>query len=121
MDGDSPGDEAPGGSLESDTTPFQTPAGNVDQLDAVASLPTPSDILVSYSTFPGEINSTNPNGGISPKVGASWPKFGLSGFSSDLLTLPLKVLSPGGTHRVAHGTWRRWTACWSNMPVPKIC
>ncbi|XP_065711189.2 caspase-9 [Patagioenas fasciata] len=54
--GDSPGDEAPGGSLESDATPFQTPAGNVDQPDAVASLPTPSDILVSYSTFPGFVS-----------------------------------------------------------------
>ncbi|NWQ83246.1 CASP9 protein, partial [Columbina picui] len=56
VDGDSPGDEAPGGSLESDATPFQTPAGNVDQPDAVASLPTPSDILVSYSTFPGFVS-----------------------------------------------------------------
>ncbi|XP_065505991.1 caspase-9 isoform X2 [Caloenas nicobarica] len=34
----------------------QTPAGNVDQPDAVASLPTPSDILVSYSTFPGFVS-----------------------------------------------------------------
>ncbi|NWX04221.1 CASP9 protein, partial [Caloenas nicobarica] len=56
VDSDSPGDEAPGGSLESDATPFQTPAGNVDQPDAVASLPTPSDILVSYSTFPGFVS-----------------------------------------------------------------
>ncbi|XP_010191863.1 PREDICTED: caspase-9, partial [Mesitornis unicolor] len=56
VDCDSPGDEAPGGSLESDATPFQTPAGNVDELDAVACLPTPSDILVSYSTFPGFVS-----------------------------------------------------------------
>ncbi|KFV48196.1 Caspase-9, partial [Gavia stellata] len=56
VDCDSPGDEAPGGSLESDATPFQTPAGNVDEPDAVASLPTPSDILVSYSTFPGFVS-----------------------------------------------------------------
>lgn len=53
---DSPADEAPGGSLESDAVPFQTPAGSVDEPDAVAILPTPSDILVSYSTFPGEKN-----------------------------------------------------------------
>ncbi|XP_030319495.1 caspase-9 isoform X2 [Calypte anna] len=52
VDCDSPPDKAPGGSLESDATPFQAPPGNVDELDAVASLPTPSDILVSYSTFP---------------------------------------------------------------------
>ncbi|XP_010128675.1 PREDICTED: caspase-9, partial [Chlamydotis macqueenii] len=53
---DSPGDEAPGGSLDSDATPFQAPVGNVDEPDAVASLPTPSDILVSYSTFPGFVS-----------------------------------------------------------------
>ncbi|XP_009959036.1 PREDICTED: caspase-9, partial [Leptosomus discolor] len=56
VDCDSPGDEAPGGSLESDATPFQTLSGNVDEPDAVASLPTPSDILVSYSTFPGFVS-----------------------------------------------------------------
>ncbi|NXQ95302.1 CASP9 protein, partial [Sagittarius serpentarius] len=56
VDCDSPRDEAPGGSLESDATPFQTPSGNVDEPDAVASLPTPSDILVSYSTFPGFVS-----------------------------------------------------------------
>ncbi|KAM6116611.1 caspase-9 [Phoenicopterus ruber ruber] len=56
VDCDSPGDEAPGGSLESDATPFQAPARDVDEPDAVASLPTPSDILVSYSTFPGFVS-----------------------------------------------------------------
>ncbi|XP_074780786.1 caspase-9 [Athene noctua] len=56
VDCDSPSDEAPGGSLESDATPFQTPSGNVDEPDAIASLPTPSDILVSYSTFPGFVS-----------------------------------------------------------------
>ncbi|XP_042650965.1 caspase-9 isoform X2 [Tyto alba] len=56
VDCDSPDNETPGGSLESDATPFQTPLGNVDEPDAVASLPTPSDILVSYSTFPGFVS-----------------------------------------------------------------
>ncbi|NXL35691.1 CASP9 protein, partial [Glaucidium brasilianum] len=56
VDSDSPSDEAPGGSLESDATPFQTPSGKVDEPDAIASLPTPSDILVSYSTFPGFVS-----------------------------------------------------------------
>ncbi|KFU95306.1 Caspase-9, partial [Chaetura pelagica] len=56
VESDSPGDEAPGGSSESDATPFQPPPGNVDEPDAVASLPTPSDILVSYSTFPGFVS-----------------------------------------------------------------
>ncbi|NXC03949.1 CASP9 protein, partial [Orthonyx spaldingii] len=56
VDCDSPEDEDPGGSLESDATPFQVPSGNVDEPDAIASLPTPSDILVSYSTFPGFVS-----------------------------------------------------------------
>ncbi|NWU27033.1 CASP9 protein, partial [Dyaphorophyia castanea] len=56
VDCDSPEDEAPGGSLESDATPFRVPLGNVDEPDAVACLPTPSDILVSYSTFPGFVS-----------------------------------------------------------------
>uniref|UniRef100_A0A8C0EYC7 Caspase 9 n=1 Tax=Bubo bubo TaxID=30461 RepID=A0A8C0EYC7_BUBBB len=56
VDCDSPSDKAPGGSLESDASPFQTPSANVDEPDAIASLPTPSDILVSYSTFPGFVS-----------------------------------------------------------------
>ncbi|NXM71283.1 CASP9 protein, partial [Serilophus lunatus] len=56
VDSNSPDDEAPGGSLESDATPFQAPSGNVDEPDAISCLPTPSDILVSYSTFPGFVS-----------------------------------------------------------------
>ncbi|NWX25223.1 CASP9 protein, partial [Notiomystis cincta] len=58
VDCDSPEEEAPGGSLESDATPFQGSSGSVsrDEPDAIASLPTPSDILVSYSTFPGFVS-----------------------------------------------------------------
>ncbi|KAI1231404.1 hypothetical protein IHE44_0007851 [Lamprotornis superbus] len=56
VDCDSPEEEAPGGSLESDATPFRVPSGNVDEPDAIASLPTPGDILVSYSTFPGFVS-----------------------------------------------------------------
>ncbi|NWS27770.1 CASP9 protein, partial [Polioptila caerulea] len=56
VDCDSPEEEAPGGSLESDATPFQVLSDNVDEPDAIASLPTPSDILVSYSTFPGFVS-----------------------------------------------------------------
>lgn len=48
-------DSAAGHSPEPDATPFQGgPRTADDQPDAVSSLPTPSDILVSYSTFPGE-------------------------------------------------------------------
>ncbi|CAN8198491.1 unnamed protein product [Coccothraustes coccothraustes] len=56
VDCDSPEKEAPGGSLESDATPFRVSSDSVDEPDAVASLPTPSDILVSYSTFPGFVS-----------------------------------------------------------------
>uniref|UniRef100_U3K7F5 Caspase 9 n=1 Tax=Ficedula albicollis TaxID=59894 RepID=U3K7F5_FICAL len=56
VDCDSPEDEVPGGSLESDATPFRVPSDNGDEPDAIASLPTPSDILVSYSTFPGFVS-----------------------------------------------------------------
>ncbi|XP_030041783.1 caspase-9 isoform X2 [Microcaecilia unicolor] len=45
-----------GDSVQSDATPFNVSAGSFDQLDAVASLPTPSDILVAYSTFPGFVS-----------------------------------------------------------------
>ncbi|XP_068934916.1 caspase-9 isoform X2 [Petaurus breviceps papuanus] len=48
-----PEDRSPGSDPEADATPFQN---NFDQPDAVASLPTPSDILVSYSTFPGFVS-----------------------------------------------------------------
>ncbi|NXN18768.1 CASP9 protein, partial [Indicator maculatus] len=57
VDCDSPAEEAPAGPLEADANPFQTPLqGNADQPDAMACLPTPSDILVSYSTFPGYVS-----------------------------------------------------------------
>ncbi|NXO01989.1 CASP9 protein, partial [Rhinopomastus cyanomelas] len=56
VDCDSCEDAAPGGSVESDATPVQSPPGNMDEPDAVACLPTPSDILVSYSTFPGYVS-----------------------------------------------------------------
>uniref|UniRef100_A0A8I3MAP5 Caspase-9 n=2 Tax=Canis lupus familiaris TaxID=9615 RepID=A0A8I3MAP5_CANLF len=50
----SPEDRSPGSDSEPDAVPFQEGPGPFDQLDAVSSLPTPSDIFVSYSTFPGE-------------------------------------------------------------------
>lgn len=49
-----PEDRAPDGDPEPDAFPFQDHPGSYDQPDAVSSLPTPSDIFVSYSTFPGE-------------------------------------------------------------------
>ncbi|XP_013362877.1 PREDICTED: caspase-9 [Chinchilla lanigera] len=52
----SPDTEAPGSSDEADAVPFQGGPEPTDQPDAVSSLPTPSDILVSYSTFPGFVS-----------------------------------------------------------------
>ncbi|KAM9256397.1 caspase-9 [Cariama cristata] len=90
VDCDSSGDEAPGDSVESDATPFQTAARNVDEPDAVASLPTPSDILVSYSTFPGFVSWRVASSG-------SWYVETLDGVleryacSEDLLNMLLRV------------------------------
>ncbi|MBW01732.1 Caspase-9, partial [Eschrichtius robustus] len=52
----SPEDRTPDSDPEPDATPFQEGPVTVDQPDAVSSLPTPSDILVSYSTFPGFVS-----------------------------------------------------------------
>ncbi|KAM5248700.1 caspase-9 [Ctenodactylus gundi] len=48
---------------ETDASPFQEGLGSLDQPDAVSSLPTPSDILVSYSTFPGFVSWRDPSRG----------------------------------------------------------
>ncbi|XP_057384847.1 caspase-9 isoform X2 [Balaenoptera acutorostrata] len=52
----SPEDRTPDSDPEPDATPFQEGPVTFDQPDAVSSLPTPSDILVSYSTFPGFVS-----------------------------------------------------------------
>ncbi|XP_017360448.1 caspase-9 [Cebus imitator] len=59
----SPEEESPGSNPESDATPFQEDAWTFDQVDAVSSLPTPSDIFVSYSTFPGFVSWREPKRG----------------------------------------------------------
>ncbi|KAJ6656752.1 hypothetical protein lerEdw1_003083 [Lerista edwardsae] len=56
VDSDSSAGKPRGSTLEPDATPFQVAVGASDETDAVASLPTPSDILVSYSTFPGFVS-----------------------------------------------------------------
>ncbi|XP_031469299.1 caspase-9 [Phasianus colchicus] len=87
---ESPQDETCRGSVESDAIPFQAPAGSVDEPDAVASLPTPGDILVSYSTFPGFVSWRD-------KVSGSWYVETLDSVlehharSEDLLTMLLRV------------------------------
>ncbi|XP_012860829.1 caspase-9 [Echinops telfairi] len=55
----SPGGRASDSNVESDAAPFPEDPGSSDQPDAVASLPTPSDIFVSYSTFPGFVSWRN--------------------------------------------------------------
>ncbi|XP_062962544.1 caspase-9 isoform X2 [Cynocephalus volans] len=59
----SPKDRASGSNPEQDAAPFQEGSGTCDQLDAVSSLPTPSDIFVSYSTFPGFVSLRDPKSG----------------------------------------------------------
>ncbi|XP_023388418.1 caspase-9 [Pteropus vampyrus] len=59
----SPEDRAPGSNPEPDAVPFQDRSGSCDQPDAVSNLPTPSDIFVSYSTFPGFVSWRDPKSG----------------------------------------------------------
>lgn len=56
MDSTSPEDRVSGDHPQSDAAPFQDDTRALDQPDAVSSLPTPSDIFVSYSTFPGFVS-----------------------------------------------------------------
>uniref|UniRef100_A0A8C2SLB6 Caspase 9 n=1 Tax=Coturnix japonica TaxID=93934 RepID=A0A8C2SLB6_COTJA len=90
VDFESPRDETCQGSIESDAIPFQAPSGSVDELDAVASLPTPGDILVSYSTFPGFVSWRD-------RVSGSWYVETLDSVlecyasSEDLLTMLVRV------------------------------
>ncbi|XP_053431316.1 caspase-9 isoform X2 [Nycticebus coucang] len=51
-----PEGRASGSNPEPDATPFQEGSRTSDQLDAISSLPTPSDIFVSYPTFPGFVS-----------------------------------------------------------------
>ncbi|XP_045878021.1 caspase-9 isoform X2 [Meles meles] len=86
----SPEDRTPGSEPESDAVPFQEGPGPFDQPDAVSSLPTPSDIFVSYSTFPGFVSWRDTKSG-------SWYVETLDGVfeqwahSEDLQTLLLRV------------------------------
>ncbi|XP_021568048.1 caspase-9 [Carlito syrichta] len=49
-------DRDSGSNPEPDAAPFQEDSRTLDQLDATSFLPTPSDIFVSYSTFPGFVS-----------------------------------------------------------------
>ncbi|XP_054435608.1 caspase-9 [Pteronotus mesoamericanus] len=86
----SPEDRDTGSNPEPDAAPFLDNPGNYDQPDAVSSLPTPSDIFVSYSTFPGFVSWRDRNRG-------SWYVETLDGVfeqwahSEDLQSLLLRV------------------------------
>ncbi|NXS74074.1 CASP9 protein, partial [Pandion haliaetus] len=108
VDCDSPGDDASRDSLESDATPFQGPSGNMDEPDAVASLPTPSDILVSYSTFPGFVSWREASSG-------SWyvemldSVLELHAHSEDLLNMLLRVANAVS----AKGQYKQMPGCFN--------
>ncbi|XP_014639374.1 PREDICTED: caspase-9 isoform X2 [Ceratotherium simum simum] len=86
----SPEDRTPGSDSEPDAAPFQEGPGAFDQPDAVSTLPTASDIFVSYSTFPGFVSWRDTKSG-------SWYVETLDGVfeqwahSEDLQTLLLRV------------------------------
>ncbi|XP_049735397.1 caspase-9-like [Elephas maximus indicus] len=100
-----PKDRASGGNPESDAALFPEGPGNSDQPDAVASLPTPRDIFVSYSTFPVFVSWRGTKSG-------SWYMETLDGVfeqwadSEDLQTLLLRVanaVSEKGIYRQMPG------------------
>ncbi|KFV74552.1 Caspase-9, partial [Struthio camelus australis] len=108
VESDSPGDEAHRLSMESDATPFQAPSGALDEPDAIASLPTPSDILVSYSTFPGFVSWRD-------RLSGSWYVETLDSVldqyahSEDLLNMLLRV-----AHAVsAKGKYKQIPGCFN--------
>ncbi|XP_061458045.1 caspase-9 isoform X1 [Rhineura floridana] len=94
--------------VESDATPFQVPAGDSDQPDAVTSLPTPSDILVSYSTFPGFVSWRD-------KLTGSWYVETLDcvldqyAHSEDLLNMLLRVADAVS----AKGKYKQMPGCFN--------
>ncbi|KAM6218842.1 caspase-9 [Rhynchocyon petersi] len=91
--------------VESDAAPFQKDPESSDQPDAVASLPTPSDIFVSYSTFPGFVSWRDTERGswyveTLDRVFEQWAD------SEDLQTLLLRVanaVSEKGTYKQMPG------------------
>ncbi|XP_042334053.1 caspase-9 isoform X2 [Sceloporus undulatus] len=104
----SPGGQMSGRTVESDATPFQVQMGNSDELDAIASLPTPSDILVSYSTFPGFVSWRD-------KLTGSWYVETLDqvleqyASSEDLLDMLLRVADAVS----AKGTFKQMPGCFN--------
>nr|XP_060614703.1 caspase-9 [Anolis sagrei ordinatus] len=95
-------------SVESDAMPFRIQPGNADEPDAVASLPTPSDMLVSYSTFPGFVSWRD-------KLTGSWYIESLDQVleqfarSEDLLDMLLRVANAVS----AKGTFKQMPGCFN--------
>ncbi|XP_010343868.1 caspase-9 isoform X4 [Saimiri boliviensis] len=106
----SPEEESPGSNPESDATPFQEDAWTFDQVDAVSSLPTPSDIFVSYSTFPGFVSWREPKRG-SWYVETLDDIFEQWAHSEDLQSLLLRVSAAflcKGEGRLLRGSVSSW-------------
>ncbi|XP_069774957.1 caspase-9-like isoform X1 [Narcine bancroftii] len=89
-------------SLQTDATPYQAQ----DEPDAVSSLPTPSDILVSYSTFPGYVSWRD------KKEGSWYIKtlvrvFSEYAHSEDLQTLLTRVTRIISENEEANGVYKQ--------------
>ncbi|XP_053546309.1 caspase-9 [Bombina bombina] len=65
VDAEGPPSSESSDSIQSDATPVRADKDTDDETDAVASLPTAGDVLVSYSTFPGYVSWRH-------KVTGSW-------------------------------------------------
>ncbi|KAI6073772.1 Caspase-9 [Aix galericulata] len=86
----------------------QAPSGNLDEPDAVASLPTPGDILVSYSTFPGFVSWRDKSSG-SWYVETLDSVLKLHAHSEDLLTMLLRVANAVS----AKGKFKQMPGCFN--------
>ncbi|XP_067826620.1 caspase-9 [Heptranchias perlo] len=89
-------------SLQTDATPRRAE----DEPDAVSSLPTPSDILVSYSTFPGYVSWRDKNAG-SWYMNALVQVFSEYAHSDDLVTLLTRVTKSISENEKAQGKYKQ--------------
>ncbi|XP_051895533.1 caspase-9 isoform X2 [Pristis pectinata] len=89
-------------SLQTDATPCQAE----DEPDAVSSLPTPSDILVSYSTFPGYVSWRDKREG-SWYIKTLVRVFSEYAHSEDLQTLLTRVTRNISENEEANGVFKQ--------------
>ncbi|KAM9299533.1 caspase-9 [Gastrophryne carolinensis] len=102
---DPPSRSDSGSSLQSDATPVQPAEEDTDETDAVASLPTSGDILVSYSTFPGYVSWRDKKSGTwyIETLDEVLEKYASSLDLQSLLVMVANIVSSKGTYKQIPG------------------